>query len=399
MLTVVTSEKARELILSCVDKRAETASVSLYDACGRICAEDIVSHENLPAFDRSVVDGYAVRACDTYGCSESLPAMLTCEGRILMGEDTERTLHSGCCMDIPTGAQLPKNADAAVMWEHTEDMGDGLRCILKPCAVGENIVRCGDDCRKGDVVVKAGTLIKPENTAVMAALGIASVKTVEPLCVGIISTGDELVSFEQTPQGSQIRDINSVLLASCADADSCRATVYPIVPDDADILCEAIEKAVDENDILLISGGSSAGEKDAVCAILTRLGEVRFHGIAIKPGKPTMFAQVRSKPVFGLPGHPAAAFFTYHLFVRPAVYKMLGRAEKKVCVEVEVSQNIPSNHGREEIMAVRLENGKAIPLPAKSGVVSVLSQADGYIVIGRDEEGILKDSKVQVVLF
>ncbi len=399
MLTVLTPQEALDIILSNVSKTDACERLSLWDVQGRIAAHDIISGEDLPAFSRSCVDGLAVHAQDTYGSSEALPAMLRISGKILMGEEAEKCLDAGSCMEIPTGGMLPKGADSAVMVEYTEDIADGFRYVLKPCSPNENIVRRGDDCKAGDIVVKSGTVLEAKNIAVLAALGIGTVDVVSPIKVGVISTGDEIIDFKEKPQGAQIRDINSVTLASCIKRSGCNPVIYPIVPDKEEDLLNTLESAVKECDCVLVSGGSSVGEKDAVCRVISSLGDIRFHGIAIKPGKPTMFAVIDNVPVFGLPGHPAAAFFAFTQFVKPALQKMLGSIQKEICITAAVSQNIPSNHGRQETVAVKLVDCAAVPLFAKSGVVSVLSQADGYITIARDTEGILKGAEVEVTLF
>lgn len=400
MLNVVTREEAVRIILENIPEAAESERVALPEALGKVVAEDILSPEDLPAYARSTVDGLAVRASDTYGCSEALPAMVTYAGKVLMGEDEQRVLPPASCMQVPTGGQVPEGADAVVMVEHTEDLGDAFRYILKPVAPHENVNAQGDDIRKGGVAVPKGTLLEPRHTAVLAALGISEFSVRKPLTVGILSTGDELVDYTDTPKGTEIRNINSVMLASAVKALGCEAKLYPIVPDEEDALRAAIDKVHKECDFLIISGGSSVGERDNVNRVLSSFGDVYFHGVALKPGKPTMFAMLDGDvPAFGLPGHPAAAFFTFHLFAKPAILKRRGAIAVPRYVEAELSQKVPSNHGREEIMAVALENGKAVPLPAKSGVVSVLSRADGTITIPRDLEGLDRGAKVQVLLF
>lgn len=400
MLEVVTREEALRIILESIPEAAGAENVSLPEALGKVVAEDILSPEDLPAYARSTVDGLAVRAADTYGCSESLPAMVTYAGKVLMGEDEERVLPKASCMEVPTGGQVPEGADAVVMVEHTEDLGDAFRYILKPVAPHENVNAKGDDICRGGVAVPKGTLLEPRHTAVLAALGISEIPVRGPLTVGILSTGDELVDYTETPKGSEIRNINSVTLAAAVEALGCIPKTYPVVPDEEAALREAIDTVRKECDFLIVSGGSSVGERDNVNRVLSSFGEVYFHGVALKPGKPTMFAMLEGDvPAFGLPGHPAAAFFTFHLFAKPAILKRRGAIAVPRYVEAELSQKVPSNHGREEIMAVALENGKAVPLPAKSGVVSVLSRADGTITIPRDLEGLDRGAKVQVLLF
>ncbi len=400
MLNVVTREEAVRIILEKIPEAAEAETVSLPDALGKVVAEDILSPEDLPAYARSTVDGFAVHAADTYGCSEALPAMVTYAGKVLMGEDEKRVLPKASCMQVPTGGQVPEGADAVVMVEHTEDLGDQFRYMLKPVAPGENVNAKGDDIALGEVAVPKGTMLEPRHTAVLAALGISEFKVRKPLTVGILSTGDELVDYTETPKGTEIRNINSVTLAAAVEALGCHAKQYPIVPDEEDALREAIDRVRKECDFLIISGGSSVGERDNVNRVLASFGEVYFHGVALKPGKPTMFAMLDGDvPAFGLPGHPAAAFYTFHLFAKPAILKRRGAIAVPRYVEAELSQKVPSNHGREEILGVALENGKAVPLPAKSGVVSVLSRADGTITIPRDLEGLERGAKVKVLLF
>lgn len=400
MLNVVTREEAVRIILEKIPEAADVETVGLPDALGKVVAEDILSPEDLPAYARSTVDGFAVHAADTYGCSEALPAMVTYAGKVLMGEDEKRVLPKGSCMQVPTGGQVPEGADAVVMVEHSEDLGDEFRYMLKPVAPGENVNAKGDDIALGGVAVPKGTLIEPRHTAVLAALGISELNVRKPLTVGILSTGDELVDYTETPKGTEIRNINSVTLAAAVQALGCIAKTYPIVPDEEDALRAAIDTVRRECDFLIISGGSSVGERDNVNRVLASFGEVYFHGVALKPGKPTMFAMLDGDvPAFGLPGHPAAAFYTFHLFAKPAILKRRGAIAVPRYVEAELSQKVPSNHGREEILGVALENGKAVPLPAKSGVVSVLSKADGTITIPRDLEGLERGAKVKVLLF
>ncbi|MBQ1549842.1 MAG: molybdopterin molybdotransferase MoeA [Clostridia bacterium] len=400
MLNVVTREEAVRIILEKIPEAAEAETIGLSEALGKVVAEDILSPEDLPAYARSTVDGFAVHAADTYGCSEALPAMVTYAGKVLMGEDEKRVLPKGSCMQVPTGGQVPDGADAVVMVEHSEDLGDQFRYMLKPVAPGENVNAKGDDIALGGVAVPKGTLIEPRHTAVLAALGISEFKVRKPLTVGILSTGDELVDYTETPKGTEIRNINSVTFAAAVEALGCNAKTYPIVPDEEDALREAIDTVRKECDFLIISGGSSVGERDNVNRVLASFGEVYFHGVALKPGKPTMFAMLDGDvPAFGLPGHPAAAFYTFHLFAKPAILKRRGAIAVPRYVEAELSQKVPSNHGREEILGVALEDGKAVPLPAKSGVVSVLSRADGTITIPRDLEGLERGAKVKVLLF
>lgn len=399
MLHVVTPEEARHIITETVTVLEEAEPVSLEKALGRIAGEDILSPEDLPAFDRSTVDGYAVRAEDTYGCSDSIPAMLLCDGEIKMGERPQKNLEKGHCMRIATGGSLPPGSDAASMIEYTDDMGDEFRYIYKPVSPLENVNRRGDDIQKGHIAVKKGTVISSRSIAICAALGISQIQAALPVRVGILSTGDELVEYSIQPQGAQIRNINSVMLAAQVKEAGAVPVVYPIIKDELSLLSSALKKALMECDMVLISGGSSVGEKDNTHQVLEQHGQVHFHGISIKPGKPTLYATVEGKPVFGLPGHPQAAHFTFLLFCVPCLRKLMNREDKPVFIDRILSDNIPSNHGREEILPVTISGQTASPLHSKSGVVSVLSRADGYIRIPREAEGLKKGMQVTVFLF
>ena len=382
------------------------------DAPGCVTEDDIYSPEDLPAYSRSTVDGYAVKAADTFGCSEALPAMLLYDGEIRIGETPQQDLLKGHCMKIPTGGTLPSGADAVCMVEYTEDIGDEYRYLYKPIPVLENVNSQGDDSRKDSLLLAKGTMIRAKHIAILAALGIAKVRVFRKIRVGVLSTGDELVEYQVKPQGSQIRNINSVMLASQILEAGAEPILYPIVRDDLPELEKAVSRAISECDLILISGGSSVGEKDHTYQVLETLGEILFHGISIKPGKPTLFALIHDKPVLGLPGHPQAAFFAFRLFVMPALWKLMGNADPyqeriQVCTLI---RSIPSDHGREEIIPVKIREGAAEPLPAaepvpiaeplpaKSGVVSVLSGADGYIRIARNTEGLAAGTAVNVYL-
>ena len=397
MLNVVSAEEALTIINENIPVLSGTEQVPLSDAPGRTVCGDIVSPEDLPAFSRSTVDGFAVAADDTYGSSASIPAMLVPDGEIRMGETPERPLEKGRCIRIATGGRLPENADAVCMIEHADDPGDGFVYIYRPVSVFENVVNAGDDCRKGSVVIKKDTRIAARHTAVLAALGISRVTVYKAVTVGIISTGDELVDITEAPKEGQIRDINSEMLSSLVlEAGAC-PRVYPVVRDDLSELTDRIREAAGECDIVLVSGGSSVGEKDNTVRALASLGTVLFHGISVKPGKPTLFAVCGGIPVFGLPGHPQAAFFIFKLFTEPAIRRLghisgpeTGVSRKKL------THNIPSDHGRESIIPVRISEDTVTPLHSTSGMVSVLSEADGFIRIGRNTEGIRKGETIDV---
>ncbi|MGI5891317.1 MAG: gephyrin-like molybdotransferase Glp [Bacillota bacterium] len=406
MLNVKTPPQAMQIIKDNFGRlNLPVESVSLNQALGRTLAQDIISQEFVPAFDRSMVDGFAVMAADTFGCSETIPAMLDNKGEVLMGQGASITITKGQAVYVPTGGQIPRGADAMVMIEYTEDYDDGLIYIQKPSAPGQHISFKGDDIKPGELILKAGKVIKAKDIGALAALGYQEINVRQRPKIGIISTGDELIDITETPKNSQIRDINSSMLAAAIAALAGEPLLLGIIRDKYDLLKSAITANIDDCDMLLISGGSSVGSRDVTYKVLDDLGDkgVLLHGIAIKPGKPTIVGSVKGKPVFGLPGHPVSAYFIFHLFVRPLIYALLGNSYQDHSIYAKMITNLPSNHGREEYVAVALENSSqgliVRPIISKSGMISVLSQADGYIKIDRDCEGIDKDSRVEVFLF
>ena len=289
---------------------------------------------------------------------------------------------------------LPKGADAVVMVEHTDE-AQGLCLIYKSVFPGENITRRGDDIACGTSAVPMGTRLTPAHIGILAALGQQSVSVCGEPVVAVLSTGDEIV--RSAPTGGQIRDVNSDLLCALLASQGCEPRFFGVVRDDRTAILNALKDCLESADAVLISGGSSAGTRDMTVSVLDELGEVFFHGIAMKPGKPTIFGAADGKPVFGLPGHPLAAYFVFRLIVSEYLRALFRFRPDKPMRTVPLAVNVPSNHGREEYLCVRInEYGEAVPLHTKSGVISVLSAADGFIRIPRDTEGLAKDKVVEV---
>jgi molybdopterin molybdotransferase len=329
-----------------------------------------------------------------------------------MGETPGFSLNSGEAAAIPTGGELPENADAVVMVEYTDLYQDGFVYINKAAAPGNNVVFKGDDTGKGSVVVRAGTRIRPQEAGMLAAAGHPEVQVIKRLKVGIISTGDEVVEAGASVTGAQVRNVNTPMLYAGVLEYGAKAVDYGIVKDDYDRIRAAAAKALDECDIVLISGGSSVGERDETGKVINSLGTpgVLVHGIAVKPGKPTIIGNVKGKAVFGLPGHPASAYMIYKVFVVYLMDLMYGkkitREQNEIFPEyrtAEMAVNYPSNNGREEFVPVCLEldagNIVARPVFGKSGLVSMLSRADGYVRIQRSSEGLQKGQLVKVFRF
>jgi len=388
--------------------------INIREAAGRIAAEDIASEEDIPGFNRSMVDGYAVISGDTFGASDSLPAQLQLAGEVKMGEKPDLELSRGITAYIPTGGELPRNSDAVVMIEYTDNYGDGYVYINKPVAPGSNVIFKGDDIKKGDVVVKAGQRLRPQDIGVLGALGKAYVPVKRKIKVGIISTGDEIIDINEKPDSFQnlpkVRDVNFCFIFSALLEYGADPVYYGIIKDNYEEIRRVTEKALSECDVVLISGGSSVGNKDETFRIINSFGEpgVLVHGIAVKPGKPTIIGKTGNKALVGLPGHPASAFFIFNIFVLRILDEMYGVAESEIervygRVKARISFNYPSNHGREEFVPVRLvregESLMAEPVFGKSGLISMLSRSDGYIRISRGSEGIAKGQEVEVILF
>ncbi len=400
MLKVVSTEKADEIINEAFSFYAlSTQRVGLDCLVGRRLAEDIFSAENVPEFDRSTVDGFAVSSEDTFGSSESMPCQLELKGEILMGQAAECEIGTGECVKISTGGMLPKGADSAVMVETTEELFDGTILIYKAVSPFENVTKKGDDVKEGQIVLKKGTLLSSKHIGVLASLGITEAECEKRLKVGIISSGDEIVGVGEKPQGGQVRDVNSHILAALFRENDFDCELYGIVKDDYSELFEKTKRASEECDIILLSGGSSAGARDMTVKVINDLGEVFLHGIAMKPGKPTIIGRIGKKAVFGLPGHPAAAYFTARRFALPLAKRISGCTIDTKAVRASTATNISSNNGREEFIPVKLEDKAAYPIFHKSGVISLLSEADGYIVIDRNREGLRAQEDVEVKLF
>jgi molybdopterin molybdotransferase len=402
----------------------KTEQVGIAHALGCILSRDIIATEDVPHFSRSVVDGFAVRARDTFGASENIPGFLTLKGSVEMGQAAEHPLRSNEAVYIPTGGALPEGADAVVMIEYAEVLGLDQIVIHRPASPLENIMSRGDDIAAGECVLKRGTRLRPQEIGVLAALGIEAVEVISPVKVAILSTGDEIVPVHQTPGPGQIRDINSYTLSALVEAAGARVQYAVVVKDDFDALREALENALEDADLVLLSGGSSVGEKDYTSRVMTSFegAALLAHGLAVKPGKPTVVACVQDKPVFGLPGQPASAMMIFKAVVEPLIKRMMayaslipekenenghetiGRIESlENSVMAFASANIHAAPGRTTFQMVSLEQSEgrliAVPVHGKSGMISLMSRADGFIRIEAEKEGILQDEAVRVSLF
>ena len=319
-----------------------------------------------------------------------------------MGEGAEFDLNPEECVAVPTGGALPKGADSVVMVEYTEDYGDGTIGISKSAAPGQNMIFRGDDVFPGKVILKKGRVLSCQDIGALAAIGRVRVPVVKKITVGVISTGDELVPPEVTPGPGQVRDVNSPMLEAMLSTFGVQVINYGIVIDNEALLTEKVQKAAAECDAVLLSGGSSVGVKDAACRIIETMGKLLLHGIAIKPGKPTIIGKAGVKPLVGLPGHPVAAYFVTKLFILPLLGRLMGRVQENYTTTAHITESVSANHGRAQYHCCRLErrNGElyAYPIRGKSGLITTLAGADGYFCIDRDCEGLPQDAEIQVTV-
>ncbi|MGI6551500.1 MAG: gephyrin-like molybdotransferase Glp [Syntrophomonadales bacterium] len=396
---VLSLEEAKQ-ILSRNWPQPAMETVGLKEALGRTLAAGVLAKEDLPPFQRSTVDGYAVLAADVYGASETIPAFLNLAGEVTMGCEPEMELTTGECAWIPTGGMLPAGSDAVVMVEYTEKLGQDTILINRPVAAGENVIRKGEDCRTGEEVLPAGGPLRPQDIGVLAALGMTRIPVLSPLRFGIISTGDEVVEVGTTPQIGQVRDVNSYVLGAALARWGAELRYYGVIPDDFNRLQETIAAALAENDCVVMSGGSSVGTRDLSLTVLLSFPESKllFHGLSIRPGKPTLAVRIGSQLVIGLPGHPVSALMVLEVLVGPLMPDRMHN--KRVA---SLTDNIASQAGRDDFVRVKLDNSgetlRAIPVHGKSGLIRVMSEAHGFIHIPSHKQGLNKGETVTVHLF
>ena len=390
----------------------DSESIDVISSLNRTLAQDILAPQPLPDFQRSTVDGYAVRAGDTHGASDSLPAYLALIGEVPMGDAPMFEIGQGQCALIHTGGMLPKGADAVVMLEYTQSAHENEIEISRAVADGENVIRIGEDVAQGQLVLPRGTQIRPAEIGGLMALGIQSVRVAKMVRVGLISTGDEVIGPSQTPKPGQVRDINSYTLGSLVEKSGGLAVRYGIISDQFQALKEAAAQALSECDVVIITAGSSASTRDMTADVIRQLGEpgVLVHGINTRPGKPTILGVCKGKAVIGLPGNPVSALVNGYLFVVPVIEKLLGALPKpKATVQAELTVNLPSQAGREDWVPVRLlrpeRSGaqskyvyQAEPIFGKSNLIFTLASADGLLRIHPDATGLSADEIVEVFL-
>ena len=380
--------------------------VSVEASCGRVAAEDIYAREEAPAFDRSCVDGYAIISRDTFGASESVPCFLKKLSAAQMGEATYVDIKSGEAVYVPTGAQIPAQADAVVMIEYCEELSSDMVAVNHAVAPSTNIMYKGDDCRQGSLLITRGTRITPIHIGIMVAAGIAELSAYMLPSCAIVSTGDELVDIGKPLPPGCIRDVNAHMIGAELEAYGCNVVYKVIVRDSFDEIRSAIQDSLAQADVVVISGGTSVGEKDYTFQAIESIedGSVFVHGLAVKPGKPTILAKIGGKPVFGLPGQSVSAYVIYKAIVQYYMDMLCGSPAgigTSPHLVAALTTNVHSAPGKLTFQAVRLSHDKGMffaePLYGKSGLVSYLMSSGGLIVIDEKSEGLYAGEMVDVV--
>lgn len=409
-LSLLPPDEARALLLSRLSAPLpDSVMVEVASSLGRVCAEDVRAPHPLPEFPRSTVDGFAVRARDTFGASDSLPAYLSLIGEVPMGGAPTFEVGAGQCAILHTGGMLPAGADAVVMLEYTQPAREGELEIQRAVAAGENVIRVGEDVAAETVILPRGRKVRPAEVGGLMALGILSLRVAKKPKVGLLSTGDEVVNPSQLPQPGQVRDINSYTLSALIERAGGEPLRYGVIGDQFAALETAARKALAECDAVLITAGSSASTRDMTAEVISRLGEpgVLVHGINTKPGKPTILGACKGKAVIGLPGNPVSALVNGYLFVSPVIERLLGETPRpQATVRARLTVNLPSQAGREDWWPVGLAGNResgvggydAEPIFGKSNLIFNLVHADGLLRIPPDATGLAAGEIVEVVL-
>jgi molybdopterin molybdotransferase len=385
-------------------RRTGTETVSREEALGRVPAAPVLSAAALPGFARSTVDGYAVRAADTYGAGDALPAYLDLTGAVRMGVAADVTVRTATAVQIPTGAVIPGGADAVVMVEHTQVTMPDVIEVTRPVAVGEGIVRADEDVAVGAEIAPAGRRLRAQDLGLLAAAGVTDVQVRARPRVAIVSTGDEVVppsTVELSP--GQVRDATASALAALVTEAGGAPVLCGIVPDDVGALTKTLESALQDSDLVVVSAGSSVGARDETTAAVEALGEpgIYCHGLAVKPGKPTLLAECSGVPVIGLPGNPLSALVVFRLVGLPVLRRVGGitTAPAEPTTTATLSRAVASAAGRLDVVQVQVRDGAATPLYGFSALLSLLTSADGYVVVPEAATGLDAGAAVTVTMY
>ena len=404
---IVTPDEALARLFEHLPQAARTERIGVDAALGRVTAAPLIAPEDSPAFARSAMDGYAVRAADTFGASEGLPAFLTVDGEVPMGAAAERPLQPGTAQLIHTGGMLPLEADAVVMVEYTQPVDETSVEVLRPAAPGQHVIQTGEDLAADDELLPAGHQLRAQDLGVLAALGITEVDAAIPPVVGVLSSGDEVVPASTRPAPGQVRDVNATTLAALARQAGAEVREFGVAPDDRTKLERLTRAAQDACDLVVISAGSSVSTRDMTADVIGNLGQpgILAHGIAVKPGKPTIVAVADGKPVFGLPGNPVSAMVVFGLVVVPTIRRLLGLNAKEEPPQrpARLTRSLASQSGRIDFVPAVLQerDGEwwAVPVLGPSNLIATLVRASGLIRIPLDAGGLPEGAWVDVEPF
>lgn len=404
LLKVVDIEEAERVLFDCLkDFPKSIVDIPVEEGLDAIVAEDISALEDIPSFRRSTVDGYAVVSGDVAAAGETVPVILDFLGSVKMGEAASNNVIPGTCVYVPTGGAVPDGADAMVMIEHTDKIGTARVSVSQSVAAGAHVIKVGEDMTEGTILIEKGTHVRPQTIGALCAAGYEKIPVYTPLKIAVISTGDELVSIDVKPHAGQIRDVNTYSISAQAKKDGFQVVSHQVIPDDKERIFNAVEELKEVADIICISGGSSKGEKDYTAEIISMAGNpgTIIHGVAVKPGKPTIIGyDGESKTIMaGLPGHPVSSFIIFELLFSSLMRKHTGSAPKRPYY-ARMSRNLPGSPGRTTCIPVKItdtgEGYLAEPVFGKSGLISTLDRADGYVMIEKNREGLLEGETVAV---
>ncbi len=396
--SLISAQEALETMMSLAIPMGRTEKVGLEDAPGRVLATDIIAPFDVPPFNRAAMDGYAVIAEDTFGVNSYEPAELKCVDEVFAGDKPHGKVEKGQCIQIATGAPMPESANAVVMVEYTDREGDIVK-INKPQVPGGDVSNSGSDIANGDVVVEKGSVLQPASIGAIAAVGIEQVEVYSRPKIMVVPTGNEVIALGEEPEPGKIYDINTHSIAALVTQAGCEAIKTSITEDTAEALEAIVDKALAEGvDMLIFSGGSSVGERDILVDVLGNRGKVLFHGVQIKPGKPTLFGTIENLPVLGLPGYPTSCLTNGYFLLLPMLAKMSRVPHMDKTVEAKMGARVVSTLGRMQIFTVSLEDGTANPVFRESGAITSLARATGYILIPDNTDIVEKGETVMVHL-
>ena len=395
---LISYQEAKEIIDRHIHPLTRTEPVLLNEAVNRILAEDCVAKMDVPPFNRAAMDGYAVKAKDTFGAGQFKPKVFKIIGELHAGEIPAKKIKSGECVQISTGAVMPEGADAVMMVEDTEREGNEVK-FFKSITPGSNVGKMGGDIKEGSIILKAGILLDAGKVGVLASQGLSRVKVFQKPKIAVIPTGEEVIPAGKKLQPGQLYDINSHTISALVSASGGVPVNIAIAGDKPEELRATIKEAL-KSDIVVLSGGSSVGERDLLVDVIDMWGEILFHGVQVKPGKPTIFAIIEGKPLMGMPGYPTSCLINSYLFLVPSIRKMAHLPPRTGdTVKAKLSRRVPGSTGRRQFLTVKLVGDEAVSVFKESGAITSIAEADGYIEIPENIDMLDKGDIVTVTLF